>query len=64
MDKEILGPVGAVVLGFIWIFWRLGWRLDDIGARWDRLPLLEKLGAVAIVIGWTVAVETVDWYRR
>ena len=64
MDKEILGPVGAVVLGFIWIFWRLRWRLDDIGARWDGLPLLERLGAVAIVIGWTVAVETIAWYGR
>jgi hypothetical protein len=64
MDKEILGPVGAVVLGFIWIFWRLEWRLDNIGARWDSLPLLEKLVVVAIVVGWTLAVEIIAWYGR
>jgi hypothetical protein len=62
MSKEILAPLGVVVLGFIWIFWRLEWKLDKMTERWDRLPIAERLGAVIIAVGWTILVELVYWY--
>ena len=59
MSKELLGSIGALVLGFLWIWWRLEWRIDNFGARWDRLPLSERLGAAVVVICWTIIVEVV-----
>ena len=61
MSKEILAPLGAVLLGFIWIFWRLEWKLDKMSERWDHLPIAERLGAVIIVVGWTIIVELFYW---
>jgi hypothetical protein len=61
VTKEIVGPVGAVALGLLWIFWRLRWNIRDLGPRWDGLPLWERLGAVVIVIVWTVLVEWAAW---
>jgi len=54
--------VGAAASGMIWVFWRLGWKIENCGERWDKLPLLERLMAVVIVIGWTALVEVVAWY--
>jgi hypothetical protein len=62
VPKEILSPLGAVVLGLLWIFWRLDWNLQDLGARWDKLPILERLMAVVIAILWTALVEGAAWY--
>jgi len=62
MSKEILAPLGVVVLGFIWIFWRLEWKFDKMTERWDCLPITERLGAVIIAVGWTILVELVYWY--
>ena len=62
MGTELLGAVGGVTLGLLWILWRLDWKLQNLGQRWDSLPLLEKMGAVFVVIGWTVLVKAVAWY--
>ena len=63
MGKELLGPVGAVTLGLLWVLWRLDWKLQNLGERWDSLPLREKMGAIIIVIVWTILVETAAWHR-
>ena len=62
MGTELLGAVGGVTLGLLWVFWRLDWKLQNLGQRWDSLPLLEKTGAVFVVIGWTALVNAVAWY--
>jgi hypothetical protein len=62
MGKAFLGPIGALVLGLLWIFWRLDWSAKNLGNRWDNLPLWERLGAVVIVIVWTVLVEVSAWH--
>ena len=55
MSKEILAPLGVVVLGFM----RLEWKLDKMSERWDHLPIAERLGAAIIAVGWAILVELV-----
>ena len=62
MGKEVLGPIGALALGLLWVFWRLDWSAKDLGKRWDNLPMWERLGAVVIVIVWTALLEVAARY--
>lgn len=61
MDKDTLAIVGAVTFCLLWVFWRVGWQFENM-ARWDSLPLWERLMGVVIMVSWFGLVEFVAWY--